>query len=171
MNIERRVRLWTYAKFTGMFFVGILFAILAQAVAQTTNPSDQEEEDQPDNDASEVDDESETEIEDFEIEEGDVDDTEDWVENRSKLEELIALNQNQEYKVFCRDFDEVVDADNLCSTEELKRLRDRLDQLIDPSKSVIAKLANRLQRLLLAQQRRSWEFDKEEGILDSSKLH
>ena len=133
--------------------------------------SDQEEEDQPDNDASEVDDESETEIEDFEIEEGDVEDTEDWVENRSKLEELIALNQNQEYKVFCRDFDEVVDADNLCSSEELKRLRDRLDQLIDPSKSVIAKLANRLQRLLLAQQRRSWEFDKEEGILDSSKLH
>ncbi|MFL2732757.1 MAG: cobaltochelatase CobT-related protein [Gammaproteobacteria bacterium] len=133
--------------------------------------SDQEQEDQPDNDASEVDDESESEIEDFEIEEGDVDDTEDWVENRSKLEELIALNQNQEYKVFCRDFDEVVDADNLCSSEELKRLRDRLDQLIDPSKSVIAKLANRLQRLLLAQQRRSWEFDKEEGILDSSKLH
>ena len=43
--------------------------------------------------------------------------------------------------------------------------------MIDPSKSVIAKLANRLQRLLLAQQRRSWEFDKEEGILDSSKLH
>ena len=133
--------------------------------------SAQELEDQPDNDASEVDDESETEIEDFEIEEGDVDDTEDWVENRSKLEELIALNQNQEYKVFCRDFDEVVDADNLCSSEELKRLRDRLDQLIDPSKSVVAKLANRLQRLLLAQQRRSWEFDKEEGILDSSKLH
>ncbi len=133
--------------------------------------SDQEQEDQPDNDSSEVDDESESEIEDFEIEEGDVDDTEDWVENRSKLEELIALNQNKEYKVFCRDFDEVVDAENLCSSEELKRLRDRLDQLIDPSKSVIAKLANRLQRLLLAQQRRSWEFDKEEGILDSSKLH
>ena len=65
----------------------------------------------------------------------------------------------------------MVDADNLCSSEELKRLRDRLDQLIDPSKSVVAKLANRLQRLLLAQQRRSWEFDKEEGILDSSKLH
>ena len=138
---------------------------------QEDGASDQEQEDQPDSDASEVDDESETEIEDFEIEEGDVDDTEDWVENRSKLEELIALNQNQEYKVFCRDFDEVVDADNLCSSEELKRLRDRLDQLIDPSKSVVAKLANRLQRLLLAQQRRSWEFDKEEGILDSSKLH
>tara|TARA_Y100000816_G_scaffold203656_1_gene150056 strand:- start:2317 stop:4068 length:1752 start_codon:yes stop_codon:yes gene_type:complete len=133
--------------------------------------SDHEQEEQPDNDASETEDESETEIEDFEIEDGDVEDTDDWVENRSKLEELIALNQNKEYKVFCRDFDEIVDADSLCSSEELKRLRDRLDQLIDPSKSVIAKLANRLQRLLLAQQRRSWEFDKEEGILDSSKLH
>ena len=133
--------------------------------------SDQEQEEKPDNDASQTENESETEIEDFEIEDGDVEDTDDWVENRSKLEELIALNQNQEYKVFCRDFDEIVDADSLCSSEELKRLRDRLDQLIDPSKSVIAKLANRLQRLLLAQQRRSWEFDKEEGILDSSKLH
>ncbi len=138
---------------------------------QDDDSSDQEQEEQPDNDSSEIDDESETEIEDFEIEEGDVEDTDDWVENRSKLEELIALNQNQEYKIFCRDFDEIVDADSLCSPEELKRLRDRLDQLIDPSKSVIAKLANRLQRLLLAQQRRSWEFDKEEGILDSSKLH
>ena len=133
--------------------------------------SEQEQEQEPDNDSSEVDDDSETEIEDFEVEDGDVDDTDDWVENRSKLEELIALNQNQEYKVFCKDFDEIVDANNLCSSEELKRLRDRLDQLIDPSKSVISKLANRLQRLLLAQQRRSWEFDKEEGILDSSKLH
>lgn len=133
--------------------------------------SEQEQEQEPDDDSSEVEDDSETEIEDFEVEDGDVDDTDDWVENRSKLEELIALNQNQEYKVFCKDFDEVVDADNLCSSEELKRLRDRLDQLIDPSKSVISKLANRLQRLLLAQQRRSWEFDKEEGILDSSKLH
>ena len=138
---------------------------------QDDSSSDQEQDDQPDNDASDVDQDSETEVEDFEIEDGDFEDTDDWVENRSKLEELIALNQNQEYKVFCRDFDEIVDADSLCSSDELKRLRDRLDQLIDPSKSVIAKLANRLQRLLLAQQRRSWEFDKEEGILDSSKLH
>ena len=138
---------------------------------EDVSSSDQEQEEQPDNDASQTENESETEIEDFEIEDGDLEDTDDWVENRSKLEELIALNQNQEYKVFCRDFDEIVDADSLCSSEELKRLRDRLDQLIDPSKSVIAKLANRLQRLLLAQQRRSWEFDKEEGILDSSKLH
>ena len=108
----------------------------------------------------------EMEFEEEEVEEND----ENWIENRSKLEELFNIENSQEYKVFCRDFDEVVDAEDLCAQEELKRLRLRLDQLIDPSKNVIAKLANRLQRLLLAQQNRSWEFDKDEGILDTSRL-
>ena len=108
----------------------------------------------------------EMEFEEEEVEEND----ENWTENRSKLEELFNIENSQEYKVFCRDFDEVVDAEDLCAQEELKRLRLRLDQLIDPSKNVIAKLANRLQRLLLAQQNRSWEFDKDEGILDTSRL-
>ena len=96
---------------------------------------------------------------------------EEWLENRTKLEELLGQERETEYKVFSRDYDEVIDAEDLCSSEELRRLRTRLDQLIDPSKSVIAKLANRLQRLLLAQQNRSWEYDKDEGILDTSKLH
>ena len=108
----------------------------------------------------------EMEFEEEEVEEND----ENWIENRSKLEELFNIENSQEYKVFCRDFDEVVDAEDLCAQEELKRLRLRLDQLIDPSKNVIAKLANRLQRLLLAQQNRAWEFDKDEGILDTSRL-
>ena len=108
----------------------------------------------------------EMEFEEEEVEEND----ENWIENRSKLEELFNIENSQEYKVFCRDFDEVVDAEDLCAQEELKRLRLRLDQLIDPSKNVIAKLANRLQRLPLAQQNRSWEFDKDEGILDTSRL-
>ena len=108
----------------------------------------------------------EMEFEEEEVEEND----ENWIENRSKLEELFNIESSHEYKVFCRDFDEVVDAEDLCAQEELKRLRLRLDQLIDPSKNVIAKLANRLQRLLLAQQNRSWEYDKDEGILDTSKL-
>ena len=108
----------------------------------------------------------EMEFEEEEVEEND----ENWIENRSKLEELFNIENSHEYKVFCRDFDEVVDAEDLCAQEELKRLRLRLDQLIDPSKNLIAKLANRLQRLLLAQQNRSWEYDKDEGILDTSKL-
>ena len=114
--------------------------------------------------------ESET-SEEMEFEEEEVEENDDnWIENRSKLEELFNIENSHEYKVFCRDFDEVVDAEDLCAQEELKRLRLRLDQLIDPSKNVIAKLANRLQRLLLAQQNRSWEYDKDEGILDTSKL-
>ena len=139
----------------------------------TGEEEDQEnkQEEAPDSKDSTPEEQSEDDIEELEIDEGDAEETEDWIENRSKLEEMIAMNQDLEYRVFCRDYDEIVDADSLCSSEELKRLRDRLDQLIDPSKSLIAKLANRLQRLLLAQQNRSWEFDKEEGILDSSKLH
>ena len=139
----------------------------------TGEEEDQEnkQEEAPDSQDSTPEEQSEDDIEELEIDEGDAEETEDWIENRSKLEEMIAMNQDLEYRVFCRDYDEIVDADSLCSSEELKRLRDRLDQLIDPSKSLIAKLANRLQRLLLAQQNRSWEFDKEEGILDSSKLH
>ena len=67
------------------------------------------------------------EFEEEEVEEND----ENWIENRSKLEELFNIENSHEYKVFCRDFDEVVDAEDLCAQEELKRLRLRLDQLID----------------------------------------
>mgnify|MGYP003325399883 CR=1 FL=1 len=108
----------------------------------------------------------------MDIEEGEVDADEDsWIENRSKLEELLKKVGEQEYKVYTKDFDEEVKAEELCDSEELARLRGRLDQLMESSKNAIAKLANRLQRLLLAQQNRSWEFDKEEGQLDPSKLH
>ena len=127
---------------------------------------DQEEQGSSEETPTESETSEEMEFEEEEVEEND----ENWIENRSKLEELFNIENSQEYKVFCRDFDEVVDAEDLCAQEELKRLRLRLDQLIDPSKNVIAKLANRLQRLLLAQQNRSWEFDKDEGILDTSRL-
>ena len=140
--------------------------------------SDSEEEDSQDEDQSEENTPSEPEeaqnesSEDFDMEDGETEETEEeWLENRSKLEELLGQVKETEYKVFSRDYDETIDAEDLCSAEELRRLRTRLDQLIDPSKSVIAKLANRLQRLLLAQQNRSWEYDKDEGILDTSKLH
>ncbi len=74
------------------------------------------------------------------------------------------------YHAFCTDFDEIVDAGELCSAEELTRLRQNLDQQLQHLQSVIAKLANRLQRRLLARQTRSWQFDLEEGYLDSSRL-
>jgi cobaltochelatase CobT len=74
------------------------------------------------------------------------------------------------YKVFSREFDEVVDASDLCDPVELDRLRAYLDQQLQNLSSVVSRLANRLQRRLLAQQNRAWSFDMEEGILDAARL-
>ena len=74
------------------------------------------------------------------------------------------------YKVYANSFDEIVEADDLCDAEELTRLRAYLDKQLSNLQGVVARLANRLQRRLMAQQNRSWEFDLEEGILDSAKL-
>ena len=77
----------------------------------------------------------------------------------------------ESYQVFTNAYDEVIDAAELCDAEELDRLRDMLDRHLDNLHAVIGKLANRLQRKLLAYQNRSWDFDLEEGILDAGKLH
>ncbi len=74
------------------------------------------------------------------------------------------------YKAFTRSFDEEIDAEDLCDADELSRLRQQLDQQLQHLQGVISKLANRLQRRLLAQQTRAWEFDLEEGILDAGRL-
>jgi len=74
------------------------------------------------------------------------------------------------YRAFSMTADEVVDADKLCDSDELGRLRHLLDQQLSHLQSVIARLANRLQRRLLAKQTRAWEFDLEEGILDAARL-
>ena len=74
------------------------------------------------------------------------------------------------YKVFTSEFDEVIKANQLENEEELIRLRENLDQQLHQLKNFISKLANKLQRKLLAKQNRSWNFDLEEGILDTSKL-
>ncbi|MBV9863089.1 MAG: cobaltochelatase subunit CobT, partial [Alphaproteobacteria bacterium] len=74
------------------------------------------------------------------------------------------------YRAFSIASDEVVEADKLCDGDELNRLRHLLDQQLSHLQSVIARLANRLQRRLLAKQTRAWEFDLEEGILDAARL-
>lgn len=74
------------------------------------------------------------------------------------------------YLAFTTQFDEVVDATELCDPDELTRLRQLLDQQLSHLQAVVAKLANRLQRRLLAQQSRAWEFDLEEGLLDTARL-
>ncbi len=74
------------------------------------------------------------------------------------------------YRGFTTEFDEVIEAADLCDPEELTRLRQMLDQQLSSLSSVISRLANRLQRRLLAKQTRDWEFNLEEGILDTSRL-
>lgn len=75
-----------------------------------------------------------------------------------------------DYKVFTTKFDEVVAAEDLCDAAELDRLRGFLDKQLINLQSAVSRLANRLQRKLMAQQNRSWDFDQEEGILDSARL-
>ncbi len=77
----------------------------------------------------------------------------------------------EDYKIFTTQFDEVINAIELATPEESQRLRLQLDQLILPHQTTIGKLANRLQRLLQAQQNRSWNYNLEEGLLDTSQLH
>ncbi|PZO04221.1 MAG: cobaltochelatase subunit CobT [Alphaproteobacteria bacterium] len=74
------------------------------------------------------------------------------------------------YRVFTTAHDEVVDAADLCDPTELERLRSLLDQQLTILSSVVARLANKLQRRLMAQQNRSWSFDLEEGVLDTARL-
>jgi cobaltochelatase CobT len=74
------------------------------------------------------------------------------------------------YKVYTNRFDEEISAEDLADPAELERLRAYLDQQLDPLKGAVARLANRLQRRLLAQQNRAWDFDLEEGTLDAGRL-
>ncbi|MEL0166377.1 MAG: cobaltochelatase subunit CobT, partial [Alphaproteobacteria bacterium] len=77
----------------------------------------------------------------------------------------------ESYQIFESKFDEVVLADELCDPQELDRLRTILDRHMENVTSVVGKLANRLQRKLMAHQNRSWDFDLDEGILDAAKLY
>ena len=88
----------------------------------------------------------------------------------SNAQKSWARPKTFEYQPYTTEFDEVVFADQLCDSEELDRLRGVLDQHLQNSQIIISKLANRLQRKLMAQQSRAWEFDLEEGVLDTSRL-
>ena len=76
-----------------------------------------------------------------------------------------------DYSIFTTDFDEIIEAKDLTTPDEAIRLRAQLDNLIKPHLATIGKLANRLQRLLLAKQNTNWNFNLEEGILDTARLH
>ena len=88
---------------------------------------------------------------------------------RPRREAAAGANEGA-YRAYTRSFDEEVSADELCDPEELGRLRQQLDQQLQHLHGVVSKLANRLQRRLLAQQQRAWDFDLDEGLLDAGRL-
>ena len=94
--------------------------------------------------------------------------------NKQSKEQIIQknnnLNLNLEYKIFTNKYDEITKAENLENAEDAAKLRKTLDQQLIGFQDIITKLANKLQRQLLAKQNRAWDFDLEEGLLDSSKL-
>ena len=104
------------------------------------------------------------------IEEENLDESESIEGNLSKKTQKVFSSSKQKYKIFTDKFDEVIKAEDLEIEEELIRLRASLDQQLIQLKNFVSRLANKLQRKLLAKQNRSWEFDLEEGILDTSKL-
>ncbi|MGO9171863.1 MAG: cobaltochelatase subunit CobT [Rhodomicrobium sp.] len=83
---------------------------------------------------------------------------------------VLDAPENFGYRAFTRQFDEFVSAESLCDTDELERLRSFLDKQLSLLHVAVSRLANRLQRRLLAQQSRAWEFDLEEGMLDAARL-
>jgi cobaltochelatase CobT len=92
--------------------------------------------------------------------------SEPWRPRHSGLNEP----RGPDYRAFTAKFDETVAAEDLCEPEELDRLRGYLDKQLSHLQGVVARLANRLQRRLMAQQSRAWEFDLEEGVLDPARL-
>jgi cobaltochelatase CobT len=101
--------------------------------------------------------------------EGEASDAEEAAESRPPQHQA-SEKRGPDYKAYTTRFDEIIDANELCDPDELQRLRDYLDKQLQNLHSVVARLANRLQRRLMAQQSRSWEFDLEEGVLDTARL-
>ena len=100
-----------------------------------------------------------------------LEDSESLKESTENVIQKTNLNNgDQEYKIFTTEFDEIAKAEILENVNETQKLRENLNQQLIGFQDLITKLANKLQRQLLAKQNRAWEFDLEEGLLDSSKL-
>jgi len=103
------------------------------------------------------------------MEEGE-DDSETPGETRRPNTPFADFNEKVDYHVFTEEFDEIITAEELCDASELERLRAFLDKQLAHLQGAVGRLANRLQRRLMAQQNRSWDFDLEEGYLDPARL-
>ena len=140
------------------------------------NPSnDDQSSDNEDNKDENKDQETQASLDaDYSIDEFNLDEQLNEVESDEQNSEQIVKknidNINLDYKIFTAQYDEIIKAENLENADEATKLRKSLDQQLSGFQDVITKLANKLQRQLLAKQNRAWEFDLEEGLLDSSKL-
>ncbi len=140
------------------------------------NPSNEDDKsEQEDKKEQSAKDDTESSIDsDYDIDEFNLDDQLSEIDQNEQNSEQIVQKSSKElnldYKIFTNEFDEIIKAENLESTEESFKLRKNLDQQLIGFHDIITKLANKLQRQLLAKQNRSWNFDLEEGLLDSSKL-
>ena len=109
-------------------------------------------------------------LDEYRMDEQLVDTDLDKQSSETVFQKMNAGIEDKEYKIFTSQFDEITMAENLESKEEIIKLRKSLDQQLISFQDLITKLANKLQRQLLAKQNRAWEFNLEEGLLDSSKL-
>ena len=139
-----------------------------QQNADSNNESDdkQNENETENQSVSEVD----LDVNEFRMEEQLFDTESDQQSSENIIQKLNTTKSNNEYKIFTKEFDEIEKAENLEESSEILKLRKNLDQQLINFKDLIIKLANKLQRQLMAKQNRSWEFDLEDGLLDSSKL-
>ena len=141
------------------------------------NPSDDNQDSSAEDNRDQKDDnDTEASLDaDYDVDEYKLDDqmieTDTDQKNNEQLIQKKNINElNLDYRIFTNEYDEITKAENLENSEEALKLRKTLDQQLVGFQDVITKLANKLQRQLLAKQNRSWNFDLEEGLLDSSKL-
>ena len=135
--------------------------------SENENQDDQEKS-QQEQDQNRID--ADYDLDEYRMDEQLVDTDSDKQSSETVFQKMNAGIEDKEYKIFTSQFDEITMAENLESKEEIIKLRQSLDQQLVSFQDLITKLANKLQRQLLAKQNRAWEFDLEEGLLDSSKL-
>ena len=135
---------------------------------QENNDEDKKEQNKDEETEASLD--SDYDIDEYRLDEQLVDTDSDQQSNEQVIQKQNINDLNLEYKIFTNQFDEITKAENLENSDDAFKLRKTLDQQLIGFQDVITKLANKLQRQLLAKQNRAWEFDLEEGLLDSSKL-
>jgi len=135
---------------------------------QESDHKDQKDENKNQETESSLD--SDYEIDEYKLDEQLADADSDQQSSEQIIQKKNINDLNLEYKIYTTQFDEIIKAENLDNADEINKLRKTLDQQLINFQDIVTKLANKLQRQLLAKQNRTWEFDLEDGLLDSSKL-